>query len=292
MSDVTIVKARAPWTLSEALPVVIMFGLGVFSITGFILNWIVIGLAVFLGIIGFGVGLYLVYVNLSRKKKSTLNAEWDANGEVRVWMNKPNKTKWKGKLDVDGKNVFNINKEHKVRLEDIEGSDTLVFSYEKGKQYYVPVRFLRDSEEFTNFLVSAAEKNNWAYTNEAVYALNNYFPVSVLEQAPRLKSVVKKKLNYDAPEEDLQKKVMVEAPVVPVVVEPEVPVRTLSYVKFVAEEVEPVALEDQVDVALDRADIASRPSDNTDLDNNSHDDLLFLGSSGKNSIVIELPENK
>ncbi len=292
MSDKTLVKARAPWTLSEALPVIIMLGLGVFAITGFVLNWIVIGLAVFLGLIGFGVGLYLVYVNLNRKKKSTLNAEWDDKGEVRVWMNKPNKTKWNGKLDIDGKNIFNVNKDHKVTLEDIQGSDTLVLSPEKGKQYYVPVRFLRDSEEFTNFLVTAAETHKWSYTNEAAYALENYFPTSLLKEAPRLKSAVKKKINYDAPEEDLKKKATVETatPIAPLVIEPEVPVRTLSYAKFVPEPV--AAVEDQVDVALERAEVASRPTDSTDLGYSSNDDLLFLGSTGKNSIVIELPADK
>ena len=140
MENVT-VTSRARWTFQEILPLVITFGIGLVGLFFGITGYFIIGGAVMTAVAGFGLFLFLIYTNLKRKRKSTLFAVLgnDKNFNIEVWMKKPMKDKWLGKLD-KGKNKGKLALLRNIKMETIRGTRVIVLQLQNNSPVYVPVR--------------------------------------------------------------------------------------------------------------------------------------------------------
>lgn len=173
------VKGKAPWILGEIVPILITTAIGAGAIIlGLIGQFNLVG-AVSGAVVGFGLTLFLLYVNASRKRKSTLVAELknDPKYGLKVWMVKPNKNKWKDKMDYAGTNSVNLVGKYKVVVEDVLGTQTLVFQVSKGKQFILPVRFLRDNSILAKYVAEAKNASSWTVSTEADEVFKEYLPV-------------------------------------------------------------------------------------------------------------------
>lgn len=175
----TTVKGKAPWLLGEITPILITFALGAGSLVLGLTNAFNLTGGIIGAVIGIGLALFLVYVNAGRKKKSTLVAELknDRKYGIKVWMVKPNKVKWNGKLDATGKNSANLVGGYRVTLDDVQGTKTLVFHVAKGRQFLIPVRFFRDNTQVATYFAEARNLSNWKTTPEAEAIFKEFLPV-------------------------------------------------------------------------------------------------------------------
>lgn len=151
-----IISSKAKWNLQELIPVIIMLGIGLFALYMYISGTWLIEMSIIIGLFGFGLFAWLTYLNLHRKWKSTLFAELGENDkfDLSVWMRKPLKTKWNGKID-EGKNKIPLTETRFVFMESILSTRVIVFNYAKGKNFYLPVRFVKENEELRLYLVDA-----------------------------------------------------------------------------------------------------------------------------------------
>jgi hypothetical protein len=154
-----IVSARAKWVLQEIIPVILTLGIGLLSLflgitETFTLSGAIIGM-----VVGFGLMIYLLFENGKRKRRSTLfaNLKNDENHNISVWMRKPNKDKWKGKLD-EGKNSGDLAETSYITFEDVLGTRVAVISLRKDKKVYIPTRLIEDNDETRLYLVDAIAK--------------------------------------------------------------------------------------------------------------------------------------
>lgn len=281
-----IVSVKAPWTFSEMVPIIVALGIGLLAVFLYITDTWALGPTIFVGFIGFGLMVLLLNVNFGRKKKSTLFAEFDGSDDygVRVWMRKPQKLKWNGKLDKDGKNIFNLVDTHKVTLTKIESTPVFVFSPRKGQIFYVPTRFLRDNEQLAQYVYEASKKSKWSVSSEAKALLTEYFPESdgfkestVLEEEPAKVETIIEVLKE---EED---KVAPESEPKPVVTPKKH--KVLGYQNLVAPQ---KAVSELLDEALEAKDKAGVDEDEISSTAVSSRDVLGL-SAGVTSVSVPLP---
>lgn len=150
-----VITSRAKWVLAELIPVVIMLGVGLLGVVMGVTEVFTTEGAYILAIPGFALFAFLVYENLKRKKRSTLNAklENDEKYTLSVWMTKPNKDKWKGRLDANGKNKAALVDTKQIAFEDVQGTPVVAFKLGKGNQMIVPTRIIEDKDEVRLYIV-------------------------------------------------------------------------------------------------------------------------------------------
>jgi hypothetical protein len=142
--ETVLVTAKAKWNLQELIPVVLTGGLGLLGLflgtTGtFTTSGSIITMSV-----GFGLTLLILNISFGRKRKSTLFAKLGNNEDlsIEVWMRKPIKDKWQGKMD-EGKNIGSLANIRKIKMDNIRGTRVVVF-FMNGEQkpFYLPTRLL------------------------------------------------------------------------------------------------------------------------------------------------------
>ncbi len=137
-----IIRNVARWTFQEILPIIILLG-----IAG--LMWILYvtdsGVAFLLAIILSAAAVLLAglvtFVSARRKWKSTLFAKLgdDKNSNIEIWMRRPIKTKWKGKMDA-GKNTGALATIVGVSFENILGTPVINILLKNGSPVILPTR--------------------------------------------------------------------------------------------------------------------------------------------------------
>lgn len=151
MEKVTIVD-RAKWNFQELIPIVIFVGLGLLGIyMGIVGTFSLFGMISTI-VVGFGLSLFIFYTSFSRKKNSTMYAELgnDKNYNISIWMKKPLKDKWQGKVD-KGKNKGKLALVNKVVMESITdkrsakggSTRTIKFELDNEKPVYLPTRLAK-----------------------------------------------------------------------------------------------------------------------------------------------------
>lgn len=151
-----IVSSKAKWVLQELIPVILTLGIGLLSLFLCITEKITLAGSVIGMVAGFGLMLYLLFENGKRKRRSTLFAKVSNNDKhtLSVWMRKPNKDKWKGRLD-EGKNSGDLNEATYVAFESVMGTNTVVVTLNKNKKLYIPVRLIEDNDTVRLYIVDA-----------------------------------------------------------------------------------------------------------------------------------------
>jgi hypothetical protein len=157
----TTVKHVARWTFQEVLPIIILLG-----ISG--LMWVLyatqsiteIWLAIALSGIFFGFAALVIYVSARRKWKSTLFAELsnDKNYNIEIWMRKPLKEKWKGRMD-RGNNKGALATIVGADFDNIEGTPVMLINLKSGKPLTIPNR-LAETTALKTYLGSAVSKQS------------------------------------------------------------------------------------------------------------------------------------
>lgn len=153
-----LISSRAKWNLQEIIPVIIVLGLGLLALYAYISELWPSELAIIGMIVGFGLVVYLFGLNFNRKRKSTLFADLknDDKFGISIWMRKPLKHKWNGKLD-KGNNEASLANTRFVVMDSIMSTRVMVFNTGKGKNLYVPVRLVTENEEARLYLIEAVE---------------------------------------------------------------------------------------------------------------------------------------
>lgn len=153
-----IVFGRASWTLGELLPIILTLGFGLLSLSTVFTEMWPVELARIGMIVGFGLTIYLVIVNWNRKRKSTIFAELENDDKynVSVWMRKPLKHKWNGKLD-HGENKGALLDTKRISMISVMSTRVIMFHLADNKQLYVPVRLLQENREARLYIVEAVE---------------------------------------------------------------------------------------------------------------------------------------
>lgn len=154
-----LVTAKAKWNLQELIPVVLTGGLGLlglfFGTTGtFTQSGSIITM-----VVGFGLTLLILNISFSRKRKSTLFANLgnDENLSIEVWMKKPIKDKWQGKMD-KGKNKGNLDSLASIKMDSIRGTRVVVLYVDGGKKpLFIPTR-LAEKDIIRKYLAQALEQ--------------------------------------------------------------------------------------------------------------------------------------
>lgn len=142
-----IVSSKAKWTMQELLPIVITFGIGLLGVFFGITTYFALYGAIITAVVGFGLAVMIAYISFNRKRKSTLFAVLadDKNYNIEVWMRKPLKYKWQGKID-KGKNRGAITKIVHVEMESLQGTRIIVCLLPNRKTLYLPVRLVENDE--------------------------------------------------------------------------------------------------------------------------------------------------
>lgn len=157
--ETVLVTEKAKWNLQELIPVVLAGGLGLlglflgttgtFTTTGSISTMVV----------GFGLTLLILNSSFRRKRKSTLFAKLgnDENLSIEVWMRKPIKDKWQGKMDA-GKNTGSLANINRIKMDSIKGTRVVVFFMNNEKKpFYLHVRLL-NTDAVRKYLAKALEQ--------------------------------------------------------------------------------------------------------------------------------------
>lgn len=167
METVTI-TSKAKWTLQELIPIVITLALGLFGLFAGITGYFVFGGAVTTAVVGFGLLALIMYTNIHRKYKSTLYAKLsnDKNFNIEVWMRKPLKDKWQGKMDA-GNNKGALSKLNNIKMDTLRGTRLVVLELNSGKPVIIPVR-LAETDGVRSYLAEAikARGNKVKFEND------------------------------------------------------------------------------------------------------------------------------
>lgn len=152
-----VINSRAKWVLAELIPVVLMLGIGLLGVVMGVTEVFTTEGAYILAIPGFALFVFLLYENLKRKKRSTLHAKLanDEKYNIAVWMTKPTKDKWKGRLDADGKNKGALTDTKQIAFEDVQGTPVVAFKIGKANQVIIPTRIIEDKDELRSYIIDA-----------------------------------------------------------------------------------------------------------------------------------------
>lgn len=175
----TVVSSRAKWILQELIPLVIVLGVGLLGVLLGITEVFTFEGSMIVSIAGFGLFVFLVFENAKRKNRSTLFARLgnDEEKSISVWMKKPTKDKWQGKLDKDA-NEGKLANLKGVTMISIMGTRVASFSINGTKRLYVPVRLIEDNDDVR------------IYIAEAVAAVGGKLKFDNKEQAEEFKAII------------------------------------------------------------------------------------------------------
>lgn len=161
MSEKRIVVNKAPWTLQETIPIIVLYACAVLSlIGGFLTEVIVPALGIIGAVAAGGIATYVLTVSAGRKKKSTLIAELhdDKDLTIEVVMVNPQQHKWRNKLD-RGNNIVKLSRMRSVKFDKILGTRIMTIQTGGGKNLYLPLR-LAEMEEIKDYLGLAVAQNS------------------------------------------------------------------------------------------------------------------------------------
>jgi hypothetical protein len=157
--------------MQEIVPIIVMYGVAVLSAIG---GFITEAVAPAVGIIGIvslgGLATYVLIESARRKKNSTLYAKLadDKNLTIEVWMRKPIKDKWRGKLD-EGKNTAKLANIVGVKFDKVMGTRVMTILTKGGKPLYVPIR-LAQEDAVKDYLGLAVSRNSKLKFDEKEWA--------------------------------------------------------------------------------------------------------------------------
>lgn len=261
----TTVSVKAPWLLTEILPILIFAGLAVASLVAGFTG----GTPWTAALVGAGLALILVLViflvSKKRKKNSTLFATYSTEGDrlLNVWMVKPMQDKWNGRLD-EGRNKSPLGLASRVEYKVYGGTPVFQFTSSSGKTVAVPQRLLEHPDVF-QFVKETVEelpplrfRNTDSAEQFAGYISTGRFnPVDVAPVAivhpnaqaeaalmgrPVKKGTAEKKAEKSPADDDRLQVIVEENEVAtPAVAEDEVPKKPLVAVDYAALRVTPAA---------------------------------------------------
>lgn len=163
MSEKRIIKHKAPWTLQETIPIVVLYAGAILSAIGGLLTETIAPALGWIGLVTLGfIATYVLVVGAGRKKKSMLIAELsdDKDLTIEVIMVKPQQHKWRNKLD-RGNNIVRLGKISSVKFDKVLGTRimTIVTSDKDKKVLYLPLR-LAEVPEIKDYLGLAVARNS------------------------------------------------------------------------------------------------------------------------------------